>query len=74
MIKNYSYTSRHNKENDEINLSKTIRKKSYYQGKTRREHRNQKQSQLYSFIFSKLKAKKGVQNWGQKIPMQLRVK
>ena len=27
MIKNYSYTSRHNKEDDVINLSKTIRKK-----------------------------------------------
>ena len=27
MIKNYSYKSRHNKENDVINLSKTIRKK-----------------------------------------------
>ena len=70
MIKNYSYTSRHNKENDVINLSKTIRKKWFL---SRQDEKGTQESKaitaLFIYFFLNLKLKNEC-----KIPMQLRVK
>ena len=70
MIKNYSYTSRHNKENDVINLSKTIRKKWLLSRKDEKGTQKSKAiTALFIYFFLNLKLKNEC-----KIPMQLRVK
>ena len=72
MIKNYSYTSRHNKENDVINLSKTIRKKTV-NIKARREGNTGIKSN-HSFIhlfFLNLKLKNECKIGGNKSPCSL---